>query len=264
MSTLDTLEICFRANLDGVDRQLNALIGQLDRTAASSARLDSAMEAAGRAAADGLRRGVGSGASAVRAAFQQVMRSAAAAPDVSAAQSAGAALGDGFAAGIRSRKSAAMAAAGAVAAAAAAKMRSVLQIHSPSKVTRGFGEHFGKGFSMGVLDGRSGAERAGGGLARSAAEGLKAALGGGLSADFGDLSAALGSGGLAQAARGGALPDAGGGESLDGRIRAAVEDALGGVTLTVPLNVDGMRLGEASIRGINAVTRSTGRVLLNL
>ena len=39
---------------------------------------------------------------------------------------------------------------------------------------------------------------------------------------------------------------------------------LGGETLTVPLNVEGMRLGEASIRGINAVTRSTGRVLLKL
>lgn len=104
MSTLDTLEICFQARLNGVDRQLDALIGRLDRTAVSSARLDGAMEAAGRSAADGLRRGVSGGASTVRAAFQRVLRSAAVSPDVSAARSAGAALSDGFAAGIRSRK----------------------------------------------------------------------------------------------------------------------------------------------------------------
>ena len=44
----------------------------------------------------------------------------------------------------------------------------------------------------------------------------------------------------------------------------AVQRALGGVNLTVPLYVDGMKLGEASIRGINAVTRSAGRVLLEI
>ena len=47
-------------------------------------------------------------------------------------------------------------------------------------------------------------------------------------------------------------------------VQTAVERALGGMQLTVPLNVDGMKLGEASIRGINAVTRSAGRVLLNI
>ena len=80
MSTLDTLEMCFQARLDGVDRQLDALIGRLDRTAVSSARLDGAMEAAGHSAADGLRRGVSGGASTVRAAFQRVLRSAAVSP----------------------------------------------------------------------------------------------------------------------------------------------------------------------------------------
>ena len=44
----------------------------------------------------------------------------------------------------------------------------------------------------------------------------------------------------------------------------AVQRALGGMNLTVPLYVDGMKLGEASIRGINAVTRSAGRVLLEI
>ena len=32
MSTLDTLEICFQARLNGVDRQLDALIGRLSAT----------------------------------------------------------------------------------------------------------------------------------------------------------------------------------------------------------------------------------------
>ena len=261
MSTLDTLEICFQARLNGVDRQLDALIGRLDRTAVSSARLDGAMEAAGRSAADGLRRGVSGGASTVRAAFRRVLRLAAVSPDVSAARSAGAALSDGFAAGIRSRRGAAGAAAGAVAAAAAARMRAVLRIHSPSKVTRGRGERFGQGFSLGVLGGCGDAADAAGRLAGSAAGELRSALGG---ADFGGMAAALdGIGGIG-AARGGILADVGGQKALEDRVRAAVEEALGGVTLTVPLNVDGMRLGEASIRGINAVTRSAGRVLLKL
>ena len=44
----------------------------------------------------------------------------------------------------------------------------------------------------------------------------------------------------------------------------SAEKALENVNLTIPIHVDGMKLGEASIRGINAVTRSAGRLLLNL
>ena len=44
----------------------------------------------------------------------------------------------------------------------------------------------------------------------------------------------------------------------------SAEQALENVNLTIPIHVDGMKLGEASIRGINAVTRSAGRLLLNL
>ena len=47
-------------------------------------------------------------------------------------------------------------------------------------------------------------------------------------------------------------------------MNAAAERALENVNLTIPIHVDGMKLGEASIRGINAVTRSTGRLMLNL
>ena len=54
------------------------------------------------------------------------------------------------------------------------------------------------------------------------------------------------------------------GDGVAEMVRGAVNSALGNVQLTIPLNVDGMKLGEASIRGINAVTRSAGRVLLNI
>ena len=112
-----------------------------------------------------------------------------------------------------------------------------------------------------VLDGCGDAAHAADRLAGSAAGKLRSALDG---ADFGGMAAALdGIGGIG-AARGGILADVGGQTALEERVRAAVEEALGGVTLTVPLNVDGMKLGEASIRGINAVTRSTGKVLLKL
>ena len=47
-------------------------------------------------------------------------------------------------------------------------------------------------------------------------------------------------------------------------VDAAVQSALGGMEITIPLNVDGMKLGEASIRGINAVTKSAGRLLLTI
>ena len=58
----------------------------------------------------------------------------------------------------------------------------------------------------------------------------------------------------------GIAPDGG----IEGAVGAAVSRALGGVQLTVPIHVDGMKLGEASIRGINAVTRSAGRLLLDI
>jgi len=47
-------------------------------------------------------------------------------------------------------------------------------------------------------------------------------------------------------------------------MRSAVDEALGSTSLVIPLNVDGVKLGEASIRGINRVTRAAGRVLLEI
>lgn len=58
----------------------------------------------------------------------------------------------GLAAGILAGQGRAVAAARQVAAAAAAAMRVSLQIHSPSKVTEGFGEYFTEGFAGGILN----------------------------------------------------------------------------------------------------------------
>jgi hypothetical protein len=115
-------------------------------------------------------------------------------------------------------------------------MRSLLKIHSPSKVTRSFGAYFGEGFADGVSGSVSLAARAAENLSDAALSRLSPASIPAMTADSG-ISAA---------------------------VNRAVESALGGVNLTIPLTVDGMKLGEASIRGINAVTKSAGRVLLNI
>ena len=62
-----------------------------------------------------------------------------------------------------------------------------------------------------------------------------------------------------------ALADAGDGARSDAELVQAVRAAaLEGLEITVPLEVDGLRLGEACIRGINAVTRRTGRMQLEI
>ena len=149
------------------------------------------------------------------------------------ARSAGGALAAGFAQGISARAGEAVAAARRMVNAVNAVIRGMLQIHSPSRVAAGFGARFGQGF----------------------AEGIDASLG-----RVERVSARLAEG--ASGALGGALPEAVRGAPSVGEAAArAFRESL---SITVPLNVDGMKLGEASIRGINAVTRSAGRVTLEL
>jgi len=149
----------------------------------------------------------------------------------------GRALSDGFAAGVRSGSGAVDAAVSAMVGSATRKIRSLLSIHSPSKVTESYGAYFGEGFARGVSGSVSAAEHAAGVLGAAAAARLS--------------GAAIPQGRTAE-------------EGMESVVQAAVERALGDVQLTIPLNVDGIRLGEASIRGINAVTRSAGRLLLNI
>lgn len=155
-----------------------------------------------------------------------------------AAFSAGASLSQGFANGILSRKGAVIAAANQVASAATSRIRSALKIHSPSKVSFELGEYFGAGFAGGVAASiqqvQAGAREMSAGAAASLSP-QAAHVGGEM--DFGGMAAAM---------------------------QRAVQDALGGTNLVVPLHVDGVKLGEASIRGINRVTRSAGRLMLEI
>lgn len=151
------------------------------------------------------------------------------------ATAAGAQLGQGFANGISSKYGAVMAAANRLANAAVSRIRSALSIHSPSKVTYALGEYFGDGFLEGISASISAAERSAAQMSGAAAGMLR--IGTDAELDVGGMKETM---------------------------RSALGEALGGTNLNVTLEVDGMRLGEASIRGINRVTRSAGRVLLEI
>ena len=233
MSVLDTLEICFQANLDGVDAQLDALSGNLNAVSAASLRADLGLRAAGQGLSDGLARSLRSANPALRllganaaASYAQGVRAG-----VSDLESAGRALTDGFARGVGSRSGAVSAAVRRMANSATRLLRSLLSIHSPSKVTEELGAYFASGFAGGIRGAQLEVERAAGSPSAAATGALRAPE----------------------------LPQA----SAMGSAQSA-EKALENVNLTIPIHVDGMKLGEASIRGINAVTRSAGRLLLNL
>lgn len=83
--------------------------------------------------------------------------------------SAGLNFSRGLAAGIRAGRSIVVSAAASIAQAAANSARSTLKIHSPSKVTEGFGWYFGEGFAQGILGTVKLATNAAADLAHSAA-----------------------------------------------------------------------------------------------
>ena len=289
MAIVETLEIRFQANLGRLSRQLAAAANQLEKLgdAAEAVQEDfhaavSGCAAAGRgiantlagemragrgqtvsagrelanAASEGLRSAVSASSapgsagrllagrfcSAVLSGSSQAASAAgsvAAAADFSsgndAAYSAGANLSQGFANGILSRMGAVIAAANRVAAAATSRIQSALKIHSPSKVAFELGGNFGDGFAGGVLASVKAVERSAQAVSLAAAS-------------VAPVQAAAGR-------------EGGGIESM---VRAAVQESLGGTNIVVPLHVDGVKLGEASIRGINRVTRSAGRLMLEI
>lgn len=145
--------------------------------------------------------------------------------------SAGLRLSKGLASGIYAGKGSVIRAANEVAQAAVSRIRNALQIHSPSRVTQGLGEQFSQGFALGVMD--------------AAAQ------------------AAMSANALAGTARD-ALHDAPLPEGRDAGISDSVYRALSGLTVVAPIQVDGVKLGEAAIRGINAVKRTTGRQMLDI
>ena len=226
--TLDTLEICFQANMTGITAQLNSLVSQLS---AFSSHASSAGYRMAQSLAQGLTSGMPLTVSARDALLNAASFSGTNA--VSEAFSAGAALSQGLANGILSKKSAVISASRSVSNAAANAMRSTLNIHSPSKVSRALGADFSQGFSLGIGNAMEDVRKRASGLASAAAAGLSAAAV--------------------------TLPEISSSDGI-GSLHPTAQD----VHLTIHINVDGMRLGEASIRGINAVTRATGKLLLNI
>lgn len=85
---------------------------------------------------------------------------AALASGVSRAGSIGRQFSAGLASGIQAGRSGVISAAVSVATAAAAAARAALQIHSPSRVTEGFGENFDLGFVRGVQNRAGDVDRA--------------------------------------------------------------------------------------------------------
>lgn len=264
MAVVETLEVRFRADMGDLSAQLHQLAAQVgglsDALDAGRGNLALSASALIRGVADALRSGAAMSSAPTEAGnaltncFSQAIlggsaAAASAARQVSgaavfsnpaalaAARSAGAALGQGFANGIASKYSAVMSAANRIANAAANRIRSALRIHSPSKVSFELGGYFGEGFADGIYASMHMAQQS-----------VNALSGGARST-------------LAVSAAAPAVQNPAG---LSGVVQAAVQDALGGTSIVIPLHVDGMKLGEASIEGINRVTRSTGRVMLEI
>ena len=152
--------------------------------------------------------------------------------------SAGARAGDGLCSGILSRQGAVVSAARAIANAAAAALRGALSIHSPSRITFEVGQLFDEGLLRGISQSAGQVEKEADLLGHRAASALQIP-------EFQQpflISAPHSS--PAQ----GAVPDS----------------ANQNISITIPLEIDGYRLGVAAIEGINRVTQGSGRVELNL
>jgi len=147
---------------------------------------------------------------------------------------AGAAAGDGLAGGILARRGAVVSAARALADAAANALRGALAIHSPSRLTYQTGVFFDEGLLDGIAGSADRVEREAQLLGASAAQALRQP-------------------GMNQPVAPSPIAS------------AYPADAQGGdLSITIPLEIDGYRLGVAAIEGINRVTGGTGRVALDL
>lgn len=148
---------------------------------------------------------------------------------------AGSQAGDGLRQGLLSRRSAVADAARALAEAAAGALRDALGIHSPSRVAMEAGALFDEGLLRGIAGSADRVENEASLLSDRAASALRAP----------DLP-----------------PPAQAPASPLSRPSAPAEAALPPISLTVPLEIDGYRLGVAAIEGINRVSQGTGRVEL--
>lgn len=142
---------------------------------------------------------------------------------------AGLQAAQGLRAGLLLGKGSVVRAAAELAAAAAQAIRDTLQIRSPSRVTREMGQMFDEGFLQGILENTPRIEEETRRVSHQAAQGLQGA------APHGAFSGASG----------------------DAAFSAPVH-------VTMPLEIDGYRLGMAVLENVNRIRQSTGRVELQL
>lgn len=144
--------------------------------------------------------------------------------------------GLGLKLGILSQRGAVTEAARSVANAAAEALKGALKIHSPSLITYQTGAYFDEGLLQGISDSAGRVEREAGALGKSTASALR----------------------LPEVEMPVPVP------SFSGFSKESPQIAEMPVSIQIPLEVDGYRLGLAAIEGINRVTRGTGRLDLKL
>lgn len=169
----------------------------------------------------------------------ELISGAASQADTLAAQftSSGTQAGDGLRLGLLSRRYAVIQAAQELAQAAASALRGTLDIHSPSRLTWQMGALFDEGLLRGIAGSTDQVEKEAAALGSRTAAALQ----------FPDVP-------LPVPASAAPAPDA----------APAGDAALPPISLTIPLEIDGYRLGVAAIEGINRVSHGTGRVELSL
>jgi len=149
---------------------------------------------------------------------------------------AGVRAGEGLESGLLSRKSAVAAAAAALAQAASAALKGALQIHSPSRITYEAGRFFDEGLLQGIAGSAGRVEQ------EAASLGLRAAA----ALEVPEIMQPV----APMASTQPASPPA--------------DQLLSQLSLTIPLEIDGYRLGVAAIEGINRVNAGTGRIELSI
>ena len=151
-------------------------------------------------------------------------------------QAAGAQAALGLENGLLSRRGTVAAAARLVADAAADALRKALQIHSPSKITYETGVFFDEGLLRGIQDSAERVDREASALGVSAAQALQ----------IPEMEMPLSP------------------QPVFGQAAAAPAEKEMPISIQIPLEIDGYRLGLAAIEGINRVTQGTGRLDLKL
>lgn len=152
-------------------------------------------------------------------------------------QAAGVNAGEGLRSGLLSQRGSVAAAAQALADAASSALRGALRIHSPSRLTFEVGRYFDEGLLQGIAGSAGRVEKEAGVLADRTASALSGAA-------------------LSQPVE----PRA----SFFAPASEAAAQPPAPISITIPLEIDGYRLGVAAIEGINRVSHGSGRVELSL